>query len=234
MNEKINADLKSLKFIFDKNKPYILPIVIMLSCIILFWQFVIPQFKTLLKAQKDVRQASERLQMLKENLNVLKNTDEKTLDGNLKTLSLALPLAKDFTGILNSIYYASQKTGVGLGSFSLQIGDILSSEKKDDFPKISVSIPINANTVGVESFVKTISKTVPLSEVTLIKIRNTASSIEASFYYKPLGASPKEDLRINPTSQKGLSIINQLKSFENISFQNTPISTSSSQSSTPF
>lgn len=226
---KINTDLKSLRFIFEGNKPYILPSIIIVVCIALFLQFVIPQFRILFAAQEEAKQASLKLQTLKENLNLLTNTDEKFLDARLKILNLALPLGKDFTGILNSIYLASQKTGVNLGSFSLQIGDLQDAKKNDDFPSISLSIPVNANAVGVSSFVETLSKTVPLSEVTIIKIRDIASSVKLSFYYKSLGLSNlKEDARINPLTQKGLGIINKISGFENISpFQQAPIATSS-------
>lgn len=218
MNEKINSDLKSLKFIFGRNKPYILPIIIILAVLILFWQFVMPQFKTLFMAQEEIRQASLRLQTLKENLNVLTNTDEKSLDKQLKILNLALPVNKDFSGILNSIYYASQRTGVNLGSFSLQIGELLNPEKKYDSSTISVSIPINADAAAVNSFVEIISKTVPLSEVTLIKISNISSTVSLSFNYKPLGFSNyKEDVRIIPLTQKGLTVIDKLSGFENVS-----------------
>lgn len=230
MNEKINADLKSLKFIFDRNKHYILPAIVILISIILFWQFVIPQFNILLAAREEARQASLKLQTLKENLNILANTDEKSLDAQLKILNSALPLNKDFSGILNSIYNASEKTGVNLGSFSLQIGDLSDSKKKDDFPTISLSVPINSNAAGVSNFVETLSKTVPLAEITMIKIINIASSVKVSFYYKPLVFSNlKEDARIIPLTQKGLSMIQELSSFEDASsFQKSPVATSSS------
>lgn len=230
MNEKVNADLKSLKFIFERNKLYILPSIIIAVCIALFLQFVIPQFKILFATREEAKQASLKLQTLKESLNVLTNTDEKSLDAQLKVLNLALPLGKDFSGILNSIYLASQKTGVNLGTFSLQIGDLLDTKEKDDLPTISLSIPMNANVAGVNSFAETISKTIPLSQVSLIKIRNLTSTIGVSFYYKPLDSSSyKEGARINPISQKGLSIIQELSSFENSSsFQQAPVATSSS------
>lgn len=230
MNGKINADLKSLKFIFERNKSFILPSIIVMVCIIIFLQFVIPQFGILFAAQKEAKQASLKLQVLKENLNVLANLDEKSLDEQLKVLNLALPLNKDFTGILNSIYYVSQKTGVSLGNFSLQIGELAGTAKKEDFPSISLSVPVNANAIGVNSFVETLSKTVPLSQITLIKVGSITSLVKLSFYYKPLGFSKlKEDMRVNPISQKGLEIINRLSLFENISsFQRTPIVTPSS------
>lgn len=233
MNEKINEDLKSLKFIFERNKSYILPSIIIVVCIILFLQFVIPQFRVLFAAQEEARLASLKLQILKENLNVLANTDERTLDSRLKILNLALPLNKDFSAILNSIYYAAQKTGVNLGNFSFQIGELADTKKSVDFPSISLTIPISANAPAVNSFVEVLSKTVPISEVTVIKIKNIAASIKISFYYKSLGPSDyKKDLRINPISQKGLGIINKLSEFGNVSgFGQIPISTSSSKQS---
>lgn len=228
MNSKINADIKSIKFIFNRNKPYLLPASIIFVCIILFFQFIIPQFKTMLSAQRELREASLKLEILKKNLNVLTNTDENSLDAQLKLLNQALPLSKDFAAILSSIYYASFKTGVGLGAFSLKVGDLSKSEKNDKFPIITLSVPIDSNVAGVNSFVETINKTLPLSEVTFIKIGGQTSTINLSFYYKPLGVSSNnEDVRINPLTQKGLTLISKLKGFESRSFETIPIATSS-------
>lgn len=217
MNEKINADLKSLRIIFDRNKLYILPVIIIITCAILFWQFVIPQFRALFIAQEEIRQAKQRLQALKENLSILTNTDEKSLDAQLKILNLALPPDKDFSAVLNSIYLTSQKTGVSLGSFSLQIGELLDTKKNSDSSVISLSIPINAGVTAVNSFVEIIGKTFPLSEVALIKIGNITSTIRLSFYYKPLGPySYEADTRIISLNQKELNIIGTLRDFENV------------------
>ena len=121
MNEKINADLKSLKFILNKNKVYIFPIVVILVSIMLFSQFVIPQADALLAAREEALATSLKIETLKANLDILTNINEETLDSQLKTLSLALPLSKDFFGILNSVYSTVQKTGVDLGNFSFKI-----------------------------------------------------------------------------------------------------------------
>lgn len=236
MNGKINADVKSIKFIFDRNKLYILPYIIIFACIILFFQFVIPQFNTLFTAREQAKKASEELDILKKNLNVLTNTNDNSLDAQLNILNLALPLSKDFTGILSSIYYASQKTGVSLGAFSLQIGDLSKEENNDKFSTINLSLPINSDVVGVNSFVENISKTLPLSEVTLIKIGERTSTINLSFYYKQLGVfSDKGSIQINPVSQKGLALINELTGFGNSSsFSQQPVSTSSGENPNPF
>lgn len=231
MSEKINADLKSLNFIFNKNKPYIFPIVIMLISIILFFQFVIPQFKTLLKVQKEVKESSLRLEILRKNVDVLTNVNEQILDSQLRILNLALPLNKDSIGILNSVYSTSQRTGVNLGSFSFKIGDLTQSENNDNFPVVKLVVPIDAGVTAINSFVETISKTFPLSEVYFVKVGNASSTIGLSFYYKPLGApNYSRDVSISLISKKGLTLLNQLSEFGNTSFtslSSMPTATSS-------
>lgn len=230
MDEKINADLKSLKFILNKNRPYIIPIAIILISIILFFQFVIPQFGTLLATRKEFGEASLKLETLKENLNILTNINESSLDSQLRTLTLALPLNKDFIGVLNSIYLTSQRTGANLGSFSFRVGDISKSENDDKFPVVKLSVPINSSFVVINSFIETIIKTVPLSEVSLVKVGDTSSAIDISFYYKPLGVSNySQDARISPISQKGLTLVGELDAFE--SFSSSPIPSNPATSS---
>ncbi len=223
MNEKISSDIKSLKFILNKNKPYLVPITIIIVSIILFFQFVIPQFGALLTAKKEVKEASLKLETLKANLDILININEETLDSQLKILTSALPLDKDFIGILNSIYSTAQRTGVSLGNFSFKIGDLAQSENGDSFPVVKLSIPINSGIAAVSSFVEAISKTVPLSEIYLVKIGDMSSMVSLSFYYKLLGDSNySQDVRVSPVSQKGLTLINQLSEFENTSMMPSP------------
>jgi hypothetical protein len=233
MDEKINADLKSLKFILNKNKSYIVPIVIILVSIMLFLQFVIPQFGALFTARKEAGVVAAKLEVLKANLDILTNINEETLDSQLKILNSALPLNKDFIGILNSVYSTAQKTGVDLGSFSFAIGDLSKSENSDNFPVVNLSIPINAGITVMNSFVEAISKTMPLSEIQSIKTGNVSSTINLSFYYKPVDTSGySQDVSISSISQKGLTLIDQLGKFENASSASpptVPVATSSGQ-----
>jgi hypothetical protein len=231
MNEKINLDLASLRFVLAKNKSFILPIVIMLVSVMLFFQFVIPQFNSLLQTHKDAKESLLKLEVLEENMNVLANIDEATLDSQLGVLNLALPLDKDFIGILSSIYSAAQKTGVSVGSFSFKVGSLSQSEKSSNFPTVELSIPVNAGIGAVSSFVEAIGKTFPLSQVSLIRAGNTSSTVNVSFYYMPIGSPDYgQDVRISPISQKGLDLINKLKGFEGASSGSQlpmPVATSS-------
>lgn len=218
MNEKINADLKALKFILIKNKSYILPVVVILISVLLFFQFVIPQFGVLFTTINQAKESSLKLQVLKENLNLLNNVNEQALDSQFQVLNSALPLDKDFIGILNSIYLSSQRTGVSLGSFSFKVGDLSKSENGDSLPVVKLSIPINASIAGINSFVQTLNMTLPLSEVYAIKVGGISSTIDLSFYYKPFDSSNySQDVRVIPISQQGLTLIDQMSKFENAS-----------------
>ena len=233
MDGKINLDLVSLKLIFDRNKSYIYSVIIILISIVLFFQFVTPQYNALLKAQKETKELSLRLKVLKGNLNVLTNIDEEVHNSRLKTLTLALPVNKDAVGILNSLYAVAQKTGVSFGDFSFTIGDISKSENNDNLPSVKISVLINADVKAVSNFVEIMSKTVPLSEINSIKVEKVSSTVGLSFYYKPLGAANySQDAQISPLPQEGLTLINQLSSFETSSSLlqlPTPIATSSGQ-----
>lgn len=218
MDEKVNADLKSLQFILGKNKPYILPVAIILTCILLFFFFVIPQFNMFLKIQNDAKESSLKLDRLNKNLDILTNVDDSVLESQLTTLSSALPINKDFVSVLNSIYSTAQKTGVSIGSFSLQIGDVSKSQSSADLPVLQITLPINSGINAVNNFMKAISRSLPLAEVYSVKVSGTTSTVALSFYYKPLGvAGYSQDVPVSPISQKGINIISQLKGFDVVS-----------------
>jgi hypothetical protein len=214
MNRKINLDLISLKFIYNKNRSYIFSIGMILISIILFFVFVIPQFKALLQAQKEVKELSEKMEISKANLNMITNISDNVLNSQYDVLVSALPLSKDAITILNSIYGVAQKAGVNLGSFSFSVGDLYKSEKGDNFPVVRLSVPINAGIREVNTFIEIMSKTFPLSEVGAASIKDSSAIVSLAFYYKPAPAySP--DNKLSSISQKGLNLVKQLDGFRN-------------------
>lgn len=216
MNEKKSLDIKSMQIIFKQNRRYAFPIIASLICFILLFQFIIPQFNSLLAIKKEAKATSVKIATLKRNLNMLMNIDENSLDSQLKILNSALPLTKDFGSILNTLNRVAPNAGVSLGPFTLQIGDISKSESNTKFPMVKVSIPISAaSAVSINNFVDALSKSLPLSEVSFIKTGTDASLVGVSFYYKELDYSGKMDDQINQISQKGLLLIDKLSGYAN-------------------
>jgi hypothetical protein len=231
MKEKISVNLKSLKFIFNKNKFYIYPSALILVSILLFFQFVIPEFNLLLKTQEEVNALKAKTELLKKNLNMLTKINQNTLDSQYDTMILALPIKKDYIEILDAVNVAAQKAGVNLGNYSFKVGILGKSGAEDISPVIKLSVPIESGLTGVNSFVQIINNTVPLSQIDSVNAGDTSSSITLSFYYKLLDTSNySQDALISPVSKDGLSLINQMKEFKtssSFSMPVTPIATAS-------
>jgi len=218
MKEKINTNLKSLKFVFNKSKSYVFPSVIILISILLFFQFVIPEFSLLFKTQEEVNALKAKTELLKENLGMLTNINQDTLDSQYNTMILALPANKDYIEILNTVNIAAQKAGVNLGNYSFKVGSLGKADSVDISPVIKLNVPIESGLTGVNSFVQIINNTIPLSQIDSVNVGETSSSVTISFYYKLLDSSNySQDALISPVSQEGLNMIDQMKEFNTAS-----------------
>lgn len=238
MNNKINTDIKSLEIIYSKNKPFFIPIIVIIICILLFIKVELPLFGNLQQALEDSKKASEELGRLKDDLKFIESLDEKTLDSQLMIVNDALPINKNFGAILNSIYLTAQKTGVSLGEFTFQVGDLDKLDEGVSNPAITLSLSLNGSMEVVNSFIETISKTLPLSDISLVKTNDKASTIDLLFYYKPLlKGLPAKDLRISVISEENLLLIKKIMAFNNsssnFSEEGVP-STLSGQTANPF
>lgn len=221
----INTDIQALKIIFNRNKHYIIPIVVILICIGLIIKIIIPQFKTFLEVKEEARIASLRLEKLKKDLNMLESLSEEVLKSQLETTTLALPISKEFGGILNVLYSAAEASGVSIGKFSFQVGDLdKSGENEGKFSTINLSIALENNITPVSNFVNIIAKTVPLSGTSVVKTGEKGSTVGLSFYYKFLPVI-SSDSPIVPISREKISLLSKIGNFAD-NLQTNPASKS--------
>ncbi len=241
MKKKVNIDSTTFWFLYRRYKEYLLPVGVIFACILLFFLVIIPQFQNFLDTQQQVKAESNKLIILKNNLNLLTNMDESQMDSQLQIVSGALSPNKDFEGILNGISVAANKAGVFLGDYEFQVGDITKpSLNIQSFPSLQLTLTIYGGVNGVTRFMTELYKTVPLSEITDVKVTSTTSEITALFYYKPfppLGFN--NSAPINPVSQAGLSTIANLSSWNNVVRVNQAVvqpspASSSAVNSNPF
>ena len=240
--KKVNIDSATFWFLYRKYKEYLLPVGVIFACILLFLFVIIPQFQNLLDTQQQVKAESNKLLVLKNNLNLLTNLNESQMDSQLQIVSSALPPNKDFAGILNGISTAAEKAGVFLGDYEFQVGDIAKSSLNiQSFPYLKLTLTINGGVNGVTRFMAELYKTVPLSEIVNVKVTSTTSEITALFYYRPFPPLGFNDSApISPISQQGLSTIANLYSWNNIvkAGQNVPgpfpVSSPSAGNTSPF
>lgn len=216
MNTKYNLDSVALRLLYLKYKEIIAPISIIIVALVLFISITIPQINSLLTAGERNKSDLDRLTILKNNLNLLSATEDKTLDSYSQLINTALPNHKDFEGVLNAVSVASKKAGVTLGNYEFKVGDLSKIDEEGGFPNLKLNLTVSGSIINVNSFMKELEKTLPISEITEINISNNFSNITAVFYYKASQLFTYNDNSpIPPISNQDSTIINKLSSFSN-------------------
>jgi len=186
-NTKVNLDFANFLILYRHYKDYILPLVVIIGSILIFFLVVIPQFQQYLGSQEELKVETDKLQVLKNNYNFLVNLNSVKISSDFSALSYALPAGKDFAGIMNAISSVSAKTGIPVGDFNFSLGN-LSNENTGGFSAVP-SVKIEVNLVGssqdVMKFIAELYKTAPVSEVTSIKTGGNMGTIDILFYYRP-------------------------------------------------
>lgn len=215
MESRINTEIQSLRIIYNRNKHYIIPVVVIFVSIVLVILVVIPQFKTLLKVREQAKQASIVLDRLKKDLGVLESQDKEILESQLRTSNLALPTNKELGGILNALYTAAERSGVSIGRFSFQVGNLGSEDKSNvKFSTIGLSLSLDSGILAINSFIDIIGKTLPISDISAIKTDDNVSNISLLFYYRALPPTNVSS-RIMPISQKNLELLSKINDYNN-------------------
>lgn len=218
-NEKVNLDSKALKFLFNRYKDFGIPIFVIAICLAVFIQFLFPQLQNLFILAKEAKEASGRIGVLKNNIRLLTGLNDSALESYLQIANAAVPVGKDFIGIINAILYASNFSGVPVKEYQLKIGD-LSEEISNagTFSSISVNLSIDGDINDLNKFIEALNTTLPLSEASNITLTTALSTVDVNFYYKPLPPiKPNDFSSISPISENNLTLIKNLSKF-NYSF----------------
>lgn len=154
MNNKVNFDVNALDVIYKKYKEFIPPIGAIVVCVLLFFYVIIPQVQNYFVLLDQTKLENITLQSLKNNLSFLRNLNENKLSDQVKIVSSALPLDKDFGGVLYALSAVSAKSGVLLGNYSFQVGKLAETNVSSNFPSLSINVQLNSNVLSTARFVK--------------------------------------------------------------------------------
>ena len=218
--KKFNVELNNLLILYRHYKDYFLPFGVILACILVVFIVIVPQFQQYVVLQGQLKVEMQKLDVLKSNYSFLSNLDSSKSDTDYNALTFALPPAKDFAGIINSISYASAKTGVVVGDFQFAVGSLSgdNTEGVSAYPSIKIDINLVGNTQSIMQFIQELYKTAPISEVTSIKTGGNSGSISVLFYYKPFPPQQVDDSApITILSAKNTSLIKTVSSWNNSS-----------------
>lgn len=232
--EKTNIDIETLRIIYGKYRRNIIYIGVIIVCILVFALYTIPSLLSISGLSEQRRIEEEKLATMNKNLSFLRNTNEKTLENQLITVSKALPSSKDYEGILNAISFASNKSGVSLNDYEFQVGDVTADlGAASGFPSIELSISIRATRIQLINFLKAISETTPLSEVISVEQQLETANITTVFYYKAVAKDKiSNEKELVSLSSKNIALIDTLLSWSVPSIQ--ILQESSSQSASSF
>lgn len=231
--KKINIDRLALEQLYKKYKDYLVPILAIIICFFLLVSITIPQVGILSEKQQQYNLEKTKLQILTNNYNILAGLNDITLNSQFGLALNALPSTKSFTGILNSISLAANKSGVFLGDYEFQVGDLSKFPTGKNVPSLELTLFINGGASETTRFVNELYNSLPISEVTNIQVSNNRSSVIAIFYYKPFASTKDSYLPIAPLSKNYLEIINKISLWNNPQvLQNFP-SSNSTQSASP-
>lgn len=209
-----HIDINTLRLLYGHYKSFVVPFLVIVLVIGVFIKVNVPAIYDLLKGYEDQKSARIALEDMRSNLNLLKRIDGSNLDSQFKIASKALPVNKDFDGVLNAISDASNTSRVALGGFKFMVGSLSKDEGGKELPTLNLSVNLVGNVEDVDKFMDRLGKTLPLSEIVKISAKKDASILTIDFYYKPLKPSkPGESLHIGQISNKGLSLIGELSSF---------------------
>lgn len=227
MKENINQG--TIGILYRRYREYLLPCAVILICIVLFIQVIIPQAQDFISMREEENVVRERINILRSNLNFLSNLDEQNLDSDFQLASSTLPSEKDFVGVLNAIVVASSNSGVKVGDFTFQVGDLfIKPTQAMLYPSLNLSLTIGGGAQGAKLFLSELSKTIPLSDISDVQITGGSSNLMIVFYYKPImPVAFNYGVPVKPLSSQERLILERISSFVSISSKPTPLATSS-------
>lgn len=199
MNRQVFFGQKSLRFWYlrYKDSPYYaigVTAVVSVIAICLLVLFVVPQLQTWFSVREEVIATQARVAALRSNINFMSSLDRNNLHKQLTTAMSSLPSEKNFDSILNSVSYAARSSGVSLGEFAFQVGDVASTsgQKNQSFTNekglssVKLTISLTGTISQVQRFLQALQRSVPLSEVEQIEGNNESTTVTVQYYQKAL------------------------------------------------
>lgn len=235
---KIEINKSILEEFYKRHKNYLIPIATIVVCFILILEVTIPQISSLSDRQRQVQEEKSKLQILNDNFNIVSSLNDSNLDNELRLAVIALPVDKNFSGVINAVNIASGKAGVFLGDYEFQVGDLSKVTPGKGTPTLSLSLQISGGPEVVSRFLAEIYRTLPVSEVTNIQSTKTSSSVSLVFYYKPFSSVVNVTVPMKNLSKNYIDTLKNLSSWNNpVDIQyiiNTSSSSAQLNPSSPF
>jgi hypothetical protein len=213
--KKISLESISFRLLYYQYKEYFIFFVIIFVSVLLFLFIIIPQIQDFFLIRAEVDRYKEKNELLKGNISYIGKLDDGVLDSQFKTVSLALSTKKDFVNIVNSLSRASEKTGVELGDFSFEVGDLsTNSARLTASPVLSLNITVAGKIDAVHAFVNALYAQIPLMSISSLQLTEGSATIRTEFPYKPyVAGSLNTTTRFVPFSNKEQQVLADIEEW---------------------
>ena len=205
MNKPAPINQTTLRILYYRNRPFILPTILFVLSLIIIVEAVFPQVQQWFTIHSAISSSLQKIDSLNKNIATLNKISEKDLDAKLEFLSEVLPENKDYVGILSAISSAAISSGTSLGDYNFNVGNLSSSETKNN--TIQLKLSLTGGIVEARKFIVQLKKQTPLSSLADVEIGNDLITVVASFYFKPFPVV---------SYQKAQDIINLTPQEENL------------------
>ncbi len=207
--------------IIIKHKKILTPLLFIVLGIFVLLFIIIPQFSTISDLNNQVAAENDKVNTLKNSLQVVSSQDDQDLNAKVGIATDALPTAKDVSRIFSALSQASDASQTVLGEFSLNVGAIYGRAQQlegkiQGTPSITVNVRVEGNGAReLSDFAKDLQKALPLSEIRQMGISDNSASYQINFFYKPVDLSviSKQDKVVLP-NQNAVNLLNELKTWE--------------------
>jgi hypothetical protein len=239
--KNLSLDKSLILIVFKKYKDYLLPIVVIIISLVILFFVLIPQFGQYSASKQELNIQTQKRDLLLNNYNFLNNLDQAKLDSDLKLLTRAFPVTKDFVGIITALSAVSAKTGVSVGDFGFAVGNLSKDANiTDQVPQIKVDLTLRGDSQQIKIFLFELYKTAPILEIKSVRISGASATVTIVFYYKPYPPTNISDSSpIVPLSAENTKLLEDILTWNNVASQeanlipmiNLPLDTNATSSS---
>ncbi|HXS14612.1 MAG TPA: hypothetical protein VN711_00615 [Candidatus Saccharimonadales bacterium] len=186
--KKVSLDEMVIKSLYYRYKDFLTPFIVIVVCLITIWIIILPQIQGWFTMQGQISDDTQKLTILKQNLNAISVMNDTSLNTMLGIATSALPVEKDVTGIVNALDTAALKSGTQIGDYNFQIGNIAGVDPnagvaiQQNTLQLVVTVP--GNLVTMKNFVANLRNELPLSDVKSLSINQDSTvTVTVVFYY---------------------------------------------------
>lgn len=214
--------------IFEKHKTLILPIASLVICLLLLILIIIPHFLSLTQTNNLIGQNQQKYDVLTTKLNALKQINKNSFQDDLQTTLIAIPTEKEIPSAMGQVLFL-------LGSSKLQLQDVSfssnpndSKTSSDNVDSYQIRVSVRGDSASLKDFIAKLKKVPRVMKVVKLGFSGNAGavidiSLSLATYFQSIPtALGKVDQPLTTLSEQDLSLLSQIKTFQN----NVPASSS--------